>query len=65
MRIRFNTTWQEDEEERRQFYSSLTYGELLKVFVRSRKLFNFHPDKKRYDRFNFSDSKLPPCPYKA
>ena len=53
MRIRFNTTWQEDEEERRQFYSSLTYGELLKVFVRSRKLFNFHPDKKRYDRFNF------------
>jgi len=64
MRIRFNTTWEEDEEERRQFFASLSYGELLKYFVKARKRFNFNPPPlKRFDLI-IGDFKLLGCPYK-
>jgi hypothetical protein len=37
-RIKFNTTWEEDEEERRVFFASLNYPERLKYYLKSRKL---------------------------
>lgn len=49
-RIKFNTTWEEDEEEKRQFFASLSYSEQLKIFIKLRKLVNFHKESlKRFD----------------
>jgi len=65
MRIRINTTWEEDEEERRLYFASLSYSERLKYFIKARKKFNFHRDReplKRYD-FIIGDFKLRSAPY--
>jgi hypothetical protein len=63
MRIKFNTTWEEDEEERRQYFASLSYQERLKCFIRTRKKFNFHKGSvKRFD-FIIGDFKLRSAPY--
>ena len=40
-RIKFNTTWEEDEEEKRQFFQNLSYSERLRYFFKLRKKFNF------------------------
>ena len=41
-RIKFNTTFEQDEEERNQFFASLSYSERLKYYLRARKFSNFH-----------------------
>jgi len=41
-RIKFNTTWAEDEEERRLFFQNLSYSERLRYFFKLRKKFNFN-----------------------
>jgi len=49
-RIKFNTTWEEDEEERRQFFENLSYGERLRYCFKLRHKFNFNktlPEKGR------------------
>jgi hypothetical protein len=49
-RIKFNTTWEEDEEERWQFFAGLSYGERLIYFIEGRKKINFHRSApKRFD----------------
>ena len=40
-RIKFNTTFEEDEEERRQFFASLSYSERLRYYFKLRDLVNF------------------------
>ena len=37
MRIKINTTWEEDEAERREFFAGLSYSERLKNFIKARK----------------------------
>ena len=41
-RFKINTTFEEDEEERRQFFFDLTYSERLRYFFKLRKMVNFH-----------------------
>jgi hypothetical protein len=41
-RIKFNTSWEEDEEERIQFFASLSYGERLWYYFKLRDMTNFH-----------------------
>jgi hypothetical protein len=63
MRIKFNSSWEEDEEEKRQYFAALSYSERLKFYLRSRKVIRFHPENlKRFD-FRLSDSRLPKAPY--
>ena len=64
MRIKFNTTWEEDAEERRLFYAGISYGQRLKYLIAARKKFNFHgrSSSKRFD-LRLYDGKLPRCPY--
>jgi len=40
-RIKINTTFEEDEEERRQFFAMLTYSERLRYFFKLKKKINF------------------------
>ena len=49
-RIKINTSFEEDEEERRQFFAKLSYAERLRYYLKSRHLVNFHkPPLKRFD----------------
>jgi len=49
-RIKFNTTFKEDEDERIRFFASLSYSERLRYFLKARKLINFHePPLERFD----------------
>ena len=41
-RIKVNTTFEEDEEERLAFFASLSYSERLRYFFKLRKKVNFH-----------------------
>jgi hypothetical protein len=41
-RIKINTTWEEDEEERREFFAGLSYSERLRYFFKLRDTTNFH-----------------------
>ncbi len=41
MRIRFNTTWEEDAEERRLFYAGISYGKRLKYLISAQKNLSF------------------------
>jgi hypothetical protein len=41
-RIKFNTTWEEDEEERRQFFAGLSYSERLRYCFKLRHKYNFN-----------------------
>jgi len=41
-RIKINTTWEEDEQERRQFFTALSYSERLKYCFKLRKKFHFN-----------------------
>ncbi len=41
-RIKFNTTWEEDEEEQRQFFAGLSYSERLRYFFKLRSKYNFN-----------------------
>jgi len=41
-RIKINTTFEEDEEERRQFFAGLSYSERLRYHFKLRTMFNFH-----------------------
>jgi len=47
-RIKVNTTWEEDEEERRVFFHNLSYSERLQYFFKLRSMTNFH--KKSYSK---------------
>jgi len=40
-RIKINTTWEEDEEERRQFFANLSYGERLRYYFKLRDMVKF------------------------
>ena len=41
-RIKFNTTWEEDEKERVQFFAGLSYSERLRYYFKLRDMVNFH-----------------------
>ncbi|HEY2583730.1 MAG TPA: hypothetical protein VGI43_18110 [Mucilaginibacter sp.] len=41
-RIKINTTFEEDEEERRQFFASLSYSERLRYYFKLRHKYNFN-----------------------
>jgi hypothetical protein len=41
-RIKFNTTWEEDEEERRLFFAGLSYSERLRYCFKLRNKYNFN-----------------------
>jgi hypothetical protein len=47
-RIKINTTWEEDEEERRQFFASLSYSERLRYCFKLKNKFNFN--KKTFEK---------------
>jgi len=49
-RIKINTTWEEDEEERRQFFLALSYSERLRYFFKLRNKFNFNKPTKEKGR---------------
>jgi len=42
MRIKVNTTWEEDAEERQKFFAALSYSERLRYYFKLRDLVNFH-----------------------
>ena len=41
-RIKINTTFEEDEEEQRQFFAGLSYSERLRYFFKLKHKYNFH-----------------------
>ena len=41
-RIKFNTTWEEDEAERQDFFAGLSYSERLQYFFKLKNKFNFN-----------------------
>jgi hypothetical protein len=41
-RIKINTTFEQDEEERRQFFLGLSYSERLRYYFKLRSMINFH-----------------------
>jgi hypothetical protein len=41
-RIKVNTTWEEDAEERRSFFAKLSYSERLRYYFKLRDMTNFH-----------------------
>jgi hypothetical protein len=41
-RIKINTTFEEDEEEQRQFFANLSYSERLRHYFKLRNMVNFH-----------------------
>ena len=41
-RFKINTTWEEDEEERRHFFASLSYSERLRYYFKLRNMTDFH-----------------------
>ena len=41
-RIKINTTWEEDDEERRQFFAGLSYSERLRYCFKLRHKYNFN-----------------------
>ncbi|MDB5004584.1 MAG: hypothetical protein JWQ34_2809 [Mucilaginibacter sp.] len=43
-RFKINTTWEEDEDERRQFFARLSYSERLRYFFKLRDMINFHKE---------------------
>lgn len=43
-RIKVNTTWEEDAEERRLFFTKLSYSERLRYYFKLRNMTNFHKD---------------------
>nr|WP_294945916.1 hypothetical protein [uncultured Mucilaginibacter sp.] len=49
-RIKINTTFEEDEEERRQFFVELSYSERLRYHFKLRKMFNFHKSEQSTGR---------------
>ena len=44
-RFKINTTWEEDEEERRQFFAGLSYSERLRYFFKLRNMTSFHKEE--------------------
>lgn len=41
-RIKINTTWEEDNEERLQFFANLSYSERLRYYFRLRNMTTFN-----------------------
>jgi hypothetical protein len=41
-RIKINTTFEQDEEERRQFFLGLSYSERLRYYFKLRGMLKFH-----------------------
>jgi len=41
-RIKVNTTWEEEAEERRAFFAKLSYSERLRYYFKLRNMTNFH-----------------------
>ena len=41
-RIKFNTTFEEDEDERIRFFASLSYSERLRYYFKLREMIKFH-----------------------
>jgi len=41
-RLKINTTFEKDEEERRLFFSVLSYSERLRYYFKLRNMTNFH-----------------------
>jgi len=42
MRIKVNTTWEEDKKEMQQFFAGLSYSERLRYFFKLKKKYNFN-----------------------
>lgn len=47
-RFKINTTFEEDEDERRQFFAGLSYSERLRYYFKLRNMVNFN--KKEYPK---------------
>lgn len=60
-RIKINATFEEDEEERRQFFLGLSYSERLKYYIKTSNILKFHPQSNRQD-FRFSAWPFPQAP---
>lgn len=41
-RFKMNTSFEEDEEERRAFFAALSYSERLRYYFKLRNMVNFH-----------------------
>jgi hypothetical protein len=41
-RLRVNTSWEEDAEEKRLFFSNLSYSERLRYYFKLRNIVNFN-----------------------
>ncbi len=58
-RIKINTTWEEDEEERRVFFANLSYSERLRYYFKLRDMVNFqkqiYPKGKIFRIYHLSD----------
>jgi len=49
-RIKINTTWEDDEKERRQFFAALSYSERLRYCFQLRNKFNFNKPREEKKR---------------
>jgi hypothetical protein len=49
-RLKINTTFEEDEEERRQFFVGLSYSERLRHYFKLRNMVNFNKQFLQKDR---------------
>ncbi|WP_345100928.1 hypothetical protein [Mucilaginibacter panaciglaebae] len=47
-RFKINTTWEEDEKERREFFEGLSFSERLRCFYKLKEKFSF--DKQVYPK---------------
>lgn len=50
-RFKLNTTWEEDEKERREFFAHLSYSERLVYFFKLK-------DKYRFDKQEYPKGKI-------
>jgi hypothetical protein len=59
-RIKINSTWEEDEKERRDFFIGLSYSGRLKYFFKLKSKFNFnqqnYPKERIFKIHSLSDA---------
>jgi len=63
MRFKINTSWEDDEEERRLFFASLSYKQRLKHLLDTRKMINFHKEPVRRFDLLICNRAINPPPY--
>jgi hypothetical protein len=62
-RFKVNTTFEEDELERKRYFAGLSYKERLMYYFKVRDLTNFHKGKVKMFYLKICDKGLPPAPY--